>query len=271
MDLDSLIQEMTKTARDMWERGWAEANGGNISLRLNPEQRACVEGLTPERDWQPIPVTVPGMANERFLLTGAGRYLRNVELAPEENLGVIEVDEEGARYRILWGFEPAGEPTSELGAHLLSHAAIGARSGGVEHVVIHSHTPNLIALTYAVENLTTSSLTRLLWQMHAECVFFFPGGIEFLPWKMSASVEFSRAMAEALGRRPLALWEFHGAFAAGRDLDETFGRIHVAEKTAGMYLTVMAAGGVKQRLSDAQIRAIAEHFDRPIDTSLFDE
>jgi len=38
MDLDVLVRYMAKAGRDMWDLGWAEANAGNISLRLNKRQ-----------------------------------------------------------------------------------------------------------------------------------------------------------------------------------------------------------------------------------------
>jgi len=47
------------------------------------------------------------------------------------------------------------------------------------------------------------------------------------------------------------------------------GRIDVAEKAAEICLRVMAAGGVKQTLSDAQLRAIAANFNCPLDETLF--
>lgn len=35
MNFEIRIKHVAKTTRDMWDRGWAEANGGNVSLRLN--------------------------------------------------------------------------------------------------------------------------------------------------------------------------------------------------------------------------------------------
>jgi len=35
MKLETLIKHVAKTTHDMWDRGWTEANGGNVSLRLS--------------------------------------------------------------------------------------------------------------------------------------------------------------------------------------------------------------------------------------------
>lgn len=159
MNLDILIKHVAKTTRDMWDRGWAEANGGNVSLRLNQEQNDAIAHLPDTSSWIPLPIEAPGLKKEKFVFTGTGRYLRNVELAPERNIGIIELNAVGDAYRILWGFEPDGRPTSELAAHLLSHAAIKESSNNRSHAVIHTHAPSIIALTYAFGNLSTALLT----------------------------------------------------------------------------------------------------------------
>ena len=269
MNLDTLSTHVAKTTRALWDRGWAEANGGNVSLRLNPEQNAALAGTQKHAEWIPLSVAAPSLRGDRFIFTGTGRYLRNVELAPERNIGLIELNDDGTAYRILWGFEPNGRPTSELAAHLLSHATIKASTNNYAHAVIHTHSPSLIALTYAFENLSTATLTTLLWRMHAECIVVFPRGVEFLPWMMAGSTELGQATATALSHRTLVVWEQHGIVGTGRNLDEAFGRIYVAEKAAGIYLACVAAGGVKKFLTDGQLQAIAENFNCNWDRSLF--
>ena len=268
MKQELIIRHFAKTSRDMWDRGWAEANGGNISLRLNDEQHAATADCQPRSEWLPLPVNVSSLSRERFVLTGTGRYLRNVEMSPERNIGIIELNDVGDAYRILWGFEPNGRPTSELAAHLLSHAAIKASTNNYAHAVIHTHSPYLIALTYAFANLSSAVLSTLLWRMHAECVVVFPQGVEFLPWMMAGSNELGEATAAALLKRTLVAWEHHGIVGTGRNLDEAFGRIYVAEKAAGIYLTCAGAGGLKKVLTDNQLQAIAANFKCDMDKSL---
>lgn len=269
--MQKLIDEIKKTSGDMARRGWAESNGGNISLRLNPENYAYFNGFQPKSDWVKLPVTMPEIAGERFLVTGTGRFLRNIEVFPEKNIGVIEIDKTGESWQLLWGYEPAGAPTSELPAHLLSHISIKQKSRNQSFAFIHTHPNSVIALTYAMASLDTKSLSKLLWQSHAECVVVFPQGIEFLPWQMAGSMDLGRATADAMSRRNLAVWEFHGICGCGRNLDEAFGRIDVAEKAAEICLRVMAAGGAKKTLTDVEIRAIAKNFNCPLDESLLTE
>ena len=264
------IQEIIKTSQDMWEKGWAEANGGNISLRLSSDKLNNAPDFTPG-EWKKLLTRLPSLGSEIFLVSGTGKYLRNISVFPHKNVGLIELSEQGDSYRILWGFERDGRPTSELEAHLRSHAAVKDASNNIKHAVIHTHAPHLIALSYGLD-LTTAGLTKLLWQSHAECVVGFPGGVEFIPWMMAGSDEIAAATAKALKRRPMALWQYHGIFGAGRNLDEAFGLIDMAEKAAYIYLTAMAATGIRGTLSDDQLGAIAVNFgvDPDLEAMAFD-
>jgi rhamnulose-1-phosphate aldolase len=267
--MQKLIDEIKKTSGDMARRGWAESNGGNISLRLNPENYAFFNGFQPKSGWAKLPDSMPQIANERFLVTGTGRFLRNIEVFPEKNIGIIEIDAKGEAWQLLWGYEPGGAPTSELPSHLLSHCEIKKRTNNQSFAFIHTHPNSIIALTYAVANLDTKSLTKLLWQSHAECIVVFPQGVEFLPWVMAGSMDLGKATAGAMAKRNLAVWQFHGICGAGRNLDEAFGRIDVAEKASEICLRVMAAGGAKQTLSDEQLLAIAKNFNCNLDETIF--
>ena len=251
----------------MWLRGWAERNAGNITVRLLPEQ--LPPDSIEDAAWLDAGTSVPEMAGEKFLITGTGKFLRNVEIDPEHNLGVIEVDGEGARYRIVWGLTRGGRPASELPAHLRVHAARVQATGGADRVVMHTHTENIVALTYALD-LDSRSLTRLLWEMHTECLPVFPAGCGLVKWLVPGGDELARATADVMRRRSMAVWQYHGIVAAGPDLDAAFGLIHTAEKAAGIYMKAAALGPVKNRISVQQLRAMARAFNLEFDPEILD-
>ena len=108
---------------DGWQQGWHERNGGNLSYRLRPEEAVRIQpdaGSKRDRG-QRSGVSVPGLAKEFFMVTGSGKYFRNVILNPEDNTAIIEIDGEGVNYRIRWGLSGGGRPTSELPSHLMNH------------------------------------------------------------------------------------------------------------------------------------------------------
>ena len=254
-----VVREFLKISQDIWLKGWAERNAGNASIRLaEGEIRGFIDTKAAVRS-QPISTAVPELAGDYYLITGTGKYFRNIKESPEENIGVIRIDESGAGYRILWGLEGDGLPTSELSAHLLTH--LTQRRAGREglRVLLHTHPTNLIALSFVLE-LDTKVFTRRLWEMNSECIIFFPDGVGVLPWGVPGSEEIGRDTARLMERHRLVLWPFHGIWGAGSTLDETFGMIDTAEKAAEVLVKVLSMGGARQAISDSQLLELCRQF-----------
>lgn len=114
------VQEFIRMANDGWEQGWHERNGGNLSYRVKPEEVELIKENFKAKEWQPIGTSVPNLAGEFFLVTGSGKYFRNVIIKPEDSICMIELDEKGENYRIVWGLVNGGRPTSELPSHLMN-------------------------------------------------------------------------------------------------------------------------------------------------------
>lgn len=255
--MEVLIASLVRTARDLWIKGWAERNAGNVSVRLTPADAFEVDPR--DEAWRPIGAILPSLAGERFLFTATGSFMRNLEFDPEHGLGIVEVDPAGESFRIAWGFAGGGLPTSELMPHLCAHAARMSATEGADRAIIHTHPQNLIALTYALD-LDTERLTRLLWEMHTECIVVFPMGCGFVRWRMPGGSELAEATAQVLARRTMAVWQHHGMVAAGPDLEHAFGLIETAEKAAEIYLKAAALGSVTRRLTTEQLTALAANF-----------
>ena len=80
------VQGFIRMANDGWEQGWHERNGGNLSYRVKPEEVEMVKENFNSKEWQPIGTSVPYLAGEYFLVTGSGKYFRNVILKPEDSI-----------------------------------------------------------------------------------------------------------------------------------------------------------------------------------------
>lgn len=72
------VKGFIRMANDGWEQGWHERNGGNLSYRVKPEEVESVKENFEAKKWQPIGTSVPNLAGEYFLVTGSGKYFRNV-------------------------------------------------------------------------------------------------------------------------------------------------------------------------------------------------
>ncbi len=51
----------------------------------------------------PLSQPMPLLANTPFIVTGSGKFFRNVQLDPAANLGIVKSTDDGAGYHILWG------------------------------------------------------------------------------------------------------------------------------------------------------------------------
>ena len=249
--------ETVRTCANMYAHGWDERNGGNISVMLDEAQ---VKGyLDAGKAIRSIPTgfSAPELDGKLFLVTGTGKYFKNVQYDPAANLGLVRLTDGGKTAELLWGFSDGGKFTSEFPAHMMSHAArLGADPEN--RVVMHCHPANLLAMTY-VHELDERSFTRTLWQMCTECIVVFPDGVNVLPWMLCGTTEIGEATAEKMKTARLVVWAQHGIYGAGRDLDETFGLIETAEKAAEIYMKIAHLPRLNT-ITDEQMRLLERRF-----------
>lgn len=263
------VQGMVKVTSDMWLKGWDERNGGNVSLRLLPEEVSAFRAdFYPEPRCIELSQPVPALAGDWFIVTGSGKFFRNVQLDPADCLALLQVDDSGLAYKIHWGLCHGGLPTSELAAHFQSHSVRKQLSQGADRVIMHCHATHFMALSYVV-NLDPARFTRLLWEGSTECLVVFPEGVGILPWMVPGTDAIGQATADAMTKHSLVMWPFHGVFGAGPTLDETFGLIDTAEKASEVVVKVLSMGGIRQSITTEQLMELAERFDvRPWQAAL---
>lgn len=255
------VQGFMRMADDGWKQGWHERNGGNLSYRLKPEEVESVrEELKPDGDWMPIGASVPGLAGEYFLVTGSGKFFRNVMGSPEDSVCLIEVDETGGDYRVLWGLINGGRPTSELPSHLMNHEVKKRVTNGAYRVIYHAHTTNVIALTFVLP-LSDEVFTRELWEMATECPVVFPDGVGVVDWMVPGGRDIAEATGRLMERYDVAVWAHHGIFCAGPDFDITFGLTHTVEKSAEILVKTLSIRPDKlQTITPDNFRNLAKDF-----------
>lgn len=256
------VQGFIRLCNDGWLQGWHERNGGNLSYRLKPEEVEIVKPyLNDPKEWQPIGTDVPGLAGEYFMVTGSGKYFRNVILDPEDTSCIIELDEKGENYRIVWGLSNGGRPTSELPSHLMNHEVKKRVSAGAYRVIYHAHTTNVIALTFVLP-LTDEAFTRELWEMATECPVVFPDGIGVVGWMVPGGRAIAVETSRLMEKYDAAVWAHHGLFASGPDFDTTFGLMHTIEKSAEILVKTLSMTGAKrQTITPQNFRDLAKDFN----------
>lgn len=255
------VQGFIKMCNDGWNLGWHERNGGNLSYRMKKEEtEEILPCLDRTGEWREIGTTVPGLAGEFFMVTGSGKYFRNVILDPEDSTAIIEIDEKGENYRICWGLVNGGRPTSELPSHLMNHEVKKEVSQGLHRVIYHAHTPNVIALTFVLP-LKDEIFTRELWEMATECPVVFPDGIGVVGWMVPGGRNIAVETSRLMRQYDAAIWAHHGMFCSGEDFDLTFGLMHTVEKAAEILVKVLSMRPDKlQTITPQNFRDLAVDF-----------
>lgn len=260
MDLirEDFIQGFIEIAREGYQKGWHERNGGNLSYRIKPEEIERIKNyISFDKPYQEIGAAVPNLKGEYFLITGTGRYFRNIAKNPEENIAIIEIDTSGSKYRIVWGLSKGGGPTSELPTHLMNHAVKKDVTQNKHRIIYHSHPANVIALTFVLP-LEDAAFTREIWEMITECPIVFPEGIGVVPWMVPGGSEIAEVTGKLMEEYNVVMWAHHGIFCSGEDFDSTFGLVETVEKAAEILVKVLSMRDEKrQTISSQNFRDVA--------------
>jgi len=251
------IDEMKKTTANMYRLGWDERNGGNISYMLKKEEVAEYLDLNKVIRTIPIGFEAKSMIGKIFVVTGRGKYFKNVEFDPEKNLGIIRIAEDGITAELLWGYSDGGVFTSEFPSHLMSHMA-RVEVDPENRVVMHTHPTHTLAMNY-VHELDDKKFTHSLWEMCTECIAVFPEGVGVLPWMLCGTNEIGEATASKMKDFRVVVWGMHGVYAAGKDMDETFGLVETVEKAAQIYMLTAHLPKINT-IKDEEMMELAEYF-----------
>jgi len=229
------VYEMGDVTSNMYRQGWDERNGGNISYMI--DEKDIRHYFKKDKPIRQIPLGFeadPIVRGKYFLVTGTGKYFKNVKHAPEINLGLIKICECGKCADLLWGYKDGGKFTSEFPAHLISHAA-RLKINPNNRIIMHTH-PTWTMCMGACTPLDEKEFTRRLWKSNTEGVVVFPEGIGVLPCMICGTNEIGVATAEKMEHFRIVSWTNHGVYGCGDTMDEAFGLIETVEKTAKVYM-----------------------------------
>lgn len=267
------VQGFTRMCDDGFKQGWHERNGGNLTYLMSEEEVAEARPFFAEpREWVSMGVEDATLAGRYFLSTGSGKYMRNVAGDPAHSIGIVEINEKGSAYRIVWGLLEGAKPTSEFPSHYMNHC-VRVQADSTNRVIYHAHTPGIIEMSSIVP-LEDRAFTRILWQMMTECVVVFPAGVGVVPWMVPGGAAIAQATSEIMKKYPAAVWAHHGLFVSGPDFDTAFGLAHTIEKAAELYIAARAANGGSDKflnvISDQNLKDTCRDFNVEINSDFVD-
>ncbi|MEG1397909.1 MAG: rhamnulose-1-phosphate aldolase [Raoultibacter sp.] len=274
VEQQGFVKAFVRLCADGWMQGWHECNGGNLTYRMTAAEVASCRSFFREESsaWVNMGVQAETLGGEFFVVTGAGVFMRNVGLDPAAAIGIVEINDKGDSWRIVWGFKEGGHPTSEFASHFVAHAVRAAATSGACRVMYHAHPTSIIALTFAAP-IDARALSRILWRSMPECVMVFPSGVGVVPFMVPGSIDLARASEDMMKAHDAIVWAQHGVLCSGSDFDSAFGLMHTIEKSAEIYAQAcMLNGGPNfpQTITDEDLRAIAASFSLSINEEFLD-
>jgi len=215
--------DIALVAGELARRGWAEANAGNISVRLSD-----------------------GPILSSLLVKRANTRMRDLARNPTECLCLLTFGAGDRSYSVL----PKGtQPSSELPTHVAVHDML-ARFRHHDRVVVHTHPTALISLTHRFQD--QKRLVRMLLGTCTEAPVLLQDRLTAIPFLPPGSSSLGRATATALEQFSAVIWPGHGIVAVGPTAASALDLVELAGKAAQIALTLGSHAG----LSPAQQKAV---------------
>lgn len=254
------IEKVAEVAGYLWQNGWAERNGGNITVNITQWADDAMQRQPPISDIKPIGTTLPSLRGCYFFCKGTGKRMRDLARWPMENGSIIRILDDCASYVII--ADHPVQPTSELPSHLAVHNRLIEQQSPYK-ATIHTHPIEIVAMSHNRQFLGKDVLTRLLWSMIPETKAFCPLGLGIVPYALPGSNALAEATLNELESYDVVLWEKHGVFAKGLDVLDAFDQIDVLSKSAKIYLDCRAMGFEPEGMSSAQMQEMTRAFNLP--------
>ncbi len=259
--LAAAVNQVAEVAGYLWEKGWAERNGGNITVNVTEHIDDAVKAMPAISDVMQMGATLPHLKGCYFYCKGTQMRMRDLSCAPMDNGSIIRILDDCASYVII--ADNPVKPTSELPSHLSVHNYLLAK-GSPYRASLHTHPIELVALTHNKKFMEKDVATRMLWSMIPETKAFCPRGVGMVPYMLPSSVELADATIKAIDDDyDVVMWEKHGVFAVDTDIMSAFDQVDVLNKSALIYIASKNMGFEPDGMSDAQMKELSDVFGLP--------
>lgn len=255
------VDNVAEVAGYLWQKGWAERNGGNITInitdRIDDEIRRMPAISAPVA----IGVTLPNLKGKYFYCKGTNRRMRDLARLPMDNGSIIRICDDCAHYEII--ADKPVKPTSELPSHLSVHNYLIGK-GSPYKASVHTHPIELVAMSHNKAFLEKDVLSNILWSMIPETKAFCPRGLGIVPYMLPSSVELADETIRTIDDDyDVVMWEKHGVFAVADDVMEAFDMIDTLNKSAIIYKDAKSMGFTPDGMTAEQMKEMSAAFNLP--------
>jgi rhamnulose-1-phosphate aldolase len=226
----------------IWLKGWAEANAGNVSIRL---PNSASEVLVPF--WQEITHSNNLNSNSTAddydwtIISAAGSRFRDFRSSGAHNFVLAGVEKSSIlvdNYICQLVYPASVRPTSESKTHLAVQNWLKQKNSG-HMVILHAHlTEWLILSNLAQYQKNRDKLASDIAACLPEINIYFPNGLVLLPFTAPGSAELAELTLNALENSNVIVWEKHGVVVTAETINLAFDYIEISAKAAAVYLAL---------------------------------
>lgn len=254
------VAKAAEVAGYLWQKGWAERNGGNITLNITEFVDDEMRKMPAISEVLSIGTELPYLKGCYFYCKGTQKRMRDLARWPMENGSIIRILDDCASYVII--ADEVVMPTSELPSHLSVHNYLISH-GSPYKASLHTHPIELIAMSHNSRFLQDDVAGTLLWSMIPETKAFCPRGLGIIPYELPGSVKLADATISKLSDYDVVMWEKHGVFAVDVDVMSAFDQVDVLNKSALIYIAAKNMGFEPDGMSPEQMKEMSEAFNLP--------
>ena len=258
--LKAVIDQIAEVTGYLWQKGWAERNGGNITVNVTEYMDDECKAMKAISDVKQIGLTLPQLKGKYFYCKGTGKRMRDLAREPMQNGSIIRICDDCASYEVIADVNVV--PTSELPTHLALQNYL-LETGSCYKATLHTHPIELVAMSHIQRFLKGDEMTRVLWSMIPETLAFAPLGIGIVPYALPSSVALAEATLEQIKTHDVVLWEKHGTVAVGQDIMDAFDQTDVLCKAANIYMCARNMGSEPDGMTAEQMKEVQDVFKLP--------
>lgn len=250
----AFAKRTTELYRRGQSNGWLGMMGGSVSRWLTSrELMQCESELRWNGGYHPIGVTVPRLARECFLICRHDDvYFGSGADNSDTGLMVVQINDRGDMFRVLWENHPDNRPPLELCIHLTAHDTKGIGTG---EVVYHCQPIHCLALAGMADG--AEQYTAELLRGFAALNNLLPDGVALIPWGMPAPIrrgmpmnaemcrsmeQFMERIRESAANHEAVVFQGEGILCAARDEPSCYMIINAVERAAAIRLAMLSAG-----------------------------
>ena len=114
--LKAVVYQIAEVTGYLWQKGWAERNGGNITVNVTEYMDDECKAMKAISEVKPIGMVLPQLKGKYFYCKGTGKRMRDLAREPMQNGSIIRILDDCASYEVIADVNVV--PTSELPTHL---------------------------------------------------------------------------------------------------------------------------------------------------------